>query len=993
MNPTAIYSKSGKGVQEASGKTSILKRPDRAVLSAIDGRATLAEIAEKVGKSFDPAFEALITQLDKDGFVREVSPGVAPAAPKAAAPAKGKAAPPPSSDAPDLDFSSIAPAPQPAAPPPPPKPSGPSPAELAAKAEAAKRAKEQESAMMKARQEAEARAQAERERMRKEAEEKIRAETEAKMRAEAEQKMKADTDAKAKVIRAAAEAKVKAEAEAKKAREEAERVRKEADEKADKARREVEEKAKREQEEMRKQLEAERKAREEAEKKAKEEAERARKEAEEKAKKEQEEMRRQLEEERKRIEAERKAREEEDRKRREKEEEERAARRKKEEEEAQERKRKREEEEARYRKEEEERQARRKKDEEEERKRQEERARKAKEEEEERARRRREEEEEETRREEERARKQSEATVLATPAVAPPPPPPAQPVGASTGSSSTGGMDSLLADLDSFGKREEEEQKAKEEAERKAREAEEKRRREAEEKRRREEEERSRKEAEDRRRREEEERRAREDEERRQREEEERAKREAEERKRKAREAMAAKQAETTSAVAARAAEDDIGVSEDDLDMDDIKADEAKVSAESKRAARERQREREEAGRPAEPVVGSKPRRPVKWGKPVALTLFVLLIAGVGLIHVMPVSVGEYERAASEALGQPVKIGSGRLSVITGVRVTFSNVQVGSAKIGSVRAHPDVGSLFGARKSFSRVELDGLVVPQQAMGEALFAKVKGENFQVARVSASGVKFDGPLVLPALDLDATIGADGTVSAVNVRGADSLLGKITPKDSNAEFDISTGGFAVPFAPEIKFSAFSMKGTANREGMNIAAWDAQALTGTLTGTANIRWGSTWNVDGVVTARGINAGVFAPALLSEGRGEGTGKFSMSGEPAQLAGSSRLDANFTITKGALSVLDLSRAIQTSGRQASGRTPFSEMAGQATYEKGAVALRNVTMGAGALNAGISADIAETGALSGRIVADVKTATQTLRASFSLAGTVKEPQVR
>ena len=39
MNPTAIYSKSGKGVQEASGKTSFLDRGDRAVLSAIDGRA------------------------------------------------------------------------------------------------------------------------------------------------------------------------------------------------------------------------------------------------------------------------------------------------------------------------------------------------------------------------------------------------------------------------------------------------------------------------------------------------------------------------------------------------------------------------------------------------------------------------------------------------------------------------------------------------------------------------------------------------------------------------------------------------------------------------------------------------------------------------------------------------------------------------------------------------------------------------------------------
>ena len=55
MNASAIYSKSGKGVQEASGKTNTLARSDRAVLSAIDGRATLADVAQKVGKSFDAA--------------------------------------------------------------------------------------------------------------------------------------------------------------------------------------------------------------------------------------------------------------------------------------------------------------------------------------------------------------------------------------------------------------------------------------------------------------------------------------------------------------------------------------------------------------------------------------------------------------------------------------------------------------------------------------------------------------------------------------------------------------------------------------------------------------------------------------------------------------------------------------------------------------------------------------------------------------------------
>src|SRR5260221_1328967 len=87
MNPTAIYSKSGKGVQEAAGKTSLLTRPDRAVLSAIDGRATLADVAQKVGKTFDNAFATLVATLDKNGFIRAVSAGAgaAPAAPAAAA--------------------------------------------------------------------------------------------------------------------------------------------------------------------------------------------------------------------------------------------------------------------------------------------------------------------------------------------------------------------------------------------------------------------------------------------------------------------------------------------------------------------------------------------------------------------------------------------------------------------------------------------------------------------------------------------------------------------------------------------------------------------------------------------------------------------------------------------------------------------------------------------------------------------------------------------
>src|SRR5438552_415261 len=275
MRPNAIYSKSGKGVQEASGKTSLLKREHRVVLAAIDGRATLADVAQKSGNEYDADFQRLIIQLDKDGFIREVSSGTAASPAAAAARPSGKL-----DTAIDLDFSSLASsqkantAPQPTRPPPPPAPKAPA-VDMAGKAAAERRAKEQESALHRARKEAEEKAQAERERQRAEAEAKVRAETEAKLRVEAEKKLREETAHKARADAVAKAQGLKAKLDAeRKAREEAER-----------------------------RLEEERRAREEIERKAREEAERIRQEAEELARREAEALLRQIEEERKAREA------------------------------------------------------------------------------------------------------------------------------------------------------------------------------------------------------------------------------------------------------------------------------------------------------------------------------------------------------------------------------------------------------------------------------------------------------------------------------------------------------------------------------------------------------------------------------------------------------------------------------------------------------------------------------------------------------------------
>src|SRR6185436_19283984 len=580
--------------------------------------------------------------------------------------------------------------------------------------------------------------------------------------------------------------------------------------------------------------------------------------------------------------------------------------------------------EAEKRREDEERAARRKREEEEEEKARAERAERRKREEEEEARARaerkkREEEEEAREREARKAKAKPKDEEFSLPELNLPSPAPKapEPVKAAPPPAAAGGAgfsDSLLADLDSFSTRDEQEQKEREEQLRKEKEAAAQRAREADERRLKEEGERKEKEEKKRLKEEERARKAKEEaelreaeekEKQRLKEEEEKRKKEAEEREKKA------KQEERLAARAERGGQFD---------------------AEA--------RARREAALQARPVRAKGERAAARggWGKPIAITLFLLLVIALGVAHVMPIDTADYERGASEALGQPVKVGSANLSLIGGLQIKFHNVSIGDTRIAEVRGFPEFDALLGPNKAFSRIEVEGAKVPQEALGPALFTKVKSQSFSVARVVAKNLELTGPLTMPkGLELDAAYNPDGTVRTAFLRGPEALVVKLEPKGQAIETDMSAATISLPFAPEVSFGRFSAKGSISSQGFSITEWDASALNGTLSGTANITWGETWVVEGVVTARNINAAVFAPALISDGRAEGSGRFSMRGaQPAKLGETARIDGTFTINRGVLGSFDLARAVQSQGKAATGRTQFSEMTGNGVYDRGAV---------------------------------------------------------
>jgi hypothetical protein len=360
------------------------------------------------------------------------------------------------------------------------------------------------------------------------------------------------------------------------------------------------------------------------------------------------------------------------------------------------------------------------------------------------------------------------------------------------------------------------------------------------------------------------------------------------------------------------------------------------------------------------------------------------------VVNFLPLSTAEYERLASEALGHPVKIGSARMWVLAGVQMRFERVTIGEAiRIAEVRAVPEIGSLLEDSKAFSRVEVDKVTLPQAALGGALFGAMQGGRLRVGRVVAKDVKLEGPLALPALDADAAIGSDGRVASVQLSG-EGVSGSLTTRGESVSFEVTLGSFALPFVDKLTLVEFGMKGSANRQGMTLSEFDGRLYDGTVVGKGRIQWGAQWSVQGEVQGRTMNAAVFSPQMVSVGRFDGKGRFAMSGpDPAKLTEGARLEGTFTVTKGALGSFDLSRALQTTSAQASGRTPFSELAGSAALANGALALRDLKLSSGLLIANGTLDVDAAGGLSGRVNAELRN----LRGTFYIGGKLGEPQLR
>ena len=338
-----------------------------------------------------------------------------------------------------------------------------------------------------------------------------------------------------------------------------------------------------------------------------------------------------------------------------------------------------------------------------------------------------------------------------------------------------------------------------------------------------------------------------------------------------------------------------------------------------------------------------------------------------------------------------------RLSFFPLPQLRAEQVVIGTqpeVRIAAVKATPELGSLVSERKVFKTVELQGLNLSREHLAGVLWGKGADSAMRIDRVVAKGMKLDVPgLALPPLDAQLAFKA-GTVESATIEAPDgALLIRLDIKGARTDARIEAKRLTLPFGGIVQFEDFSGRGTLTPSELVLTEFEASALGGSIGGNARVRWQPSWTLDGEIAARGMDAGKVAGPLIAGGRLAGRAAYTMKAStPDKLEPSARLDGSFTVQKGSLGTVDLTRILQ--GASATGGTTlFSEMSGSVVLETGRIHARQVRLVAGLLNATGAADMDAQKNLSGRFLVELRAQASQARSGLVLSGSVSAPDFR
>jgi uncharacterized protein involved in outer membrane biogenesis len=384
----------------------------------------------------------------------------------------------------------------------------------------------------------------------------------------------------------------------------------------------------------------------------------------------------------------------------------------------------------------------------------------------------------------------------------------------------------------------------------------------------------------------------------------------------------------------------------------------------------------------------------------------VAAAVAIAVPFVVPVShfIPELAYAASEKLGQPVRIEDLTLHLVPTPRVVGHRIAVGRKKeilIGELEIVPDLASLIFGQRALRLVRAGRV-----ALDDSAFAMVRGmpkgdprERWLVRRVVLTTVKLNhSKLELPLFDADLQLGEGRRVREARFETRDGGFRLVLRPggDDAVAVQVRARNWTLPGGAPLRFDRLTAQGTLRGQQLELANIAGVLYGGRLVGSAQADWGKQLRLAGTAQLAGIDLVPVQKALGQSaklsGRLKAEAAFTYARTPAEL-GALSLDGPFEVLGGVYQGVDLSRAGELGGeRRAGDATTFEELRGQIELRGERVRLNQLCIRSPKIVAGGNVNIAPDKTLSGKLHIAVAQTGGFVGVPVALSGTTDEPSM-
>ena len=400
---------------------------------------------------------------------------------------------------------------------------------------------------------------------------------------------------------------------------------------------------------------------------------------------------------------------------------------------------------------------------------------------------------------------------------------------------------------------------------------------------------------------------------------------------------------------------------------------------------------------------GRRQRRSLPIGKILGglFALALVLVFVLPLFWPMDEYISPIEQRLSERLGESVKVGGLKASLLPLPKLEIRQITVGSNQalsVASATLRFDPLTLFSPDKVIDETVLQGVVIDGQQL-EKVMGWLNGLNgnasFSLRQLNLQGVQIKTTsIALPQLKGSALFEGGEFARLVLHDETDKMHVDLKSVSGRLQIAFGIRENSLPLLPQVKFSDFNATGEIMQGGMVLSELDAHAYNGIWSGSGKLSWGKEWSAEARIDARTMDLDKMLPQYGLAGEVFVNGVFSSRGASLSgLADALRLEATFEAKRGVINGIDMVETARLLSREhlVGGRTHFDQMNGSLLLENHVVRLRQIKISSGMLNASGSFDIANDGRLAGSFSSEIK-----MRAGNNplvLSGTLKVPKLQ